>query len=277
MAWHPSGALSARGPKNGGGPGSNGGSVMLPELEAAAAAGSALSAGCRARARLRHRSRGTAAEVRAGRVEKRAAQRTGGRRAGDAAARPGSSVRAATAAEIKQVAVMLNRRMVDVVADPAARGWYKMFNHLDDDGSGKISYAELEDLIRNELRLTASAFPEDQLQAIWRALDRDNSGLITCGEFGHFWRIGEAAMSAADGEKKGPQRLLEVKKALGDRGRQERRECKAALGERLKAELDARRLQASSIHSADWGLNEGLGHGGSSMWRSPRAHIFDGR
>ena len=58
-------------------------------------------------------------------------------------------------------------------ADPAARGWYKLFKHMDDDGSGRISYAELEDMVRNELLIRPKELPDQQLKRLWRALDED--------------------------------------------------------------------------------------------------------
>ena len=35
--------------------------------------------------------------------------------------------------------------------------------------------------------------PEDQLQAVWRALDHDSSGFITTNEFGPFMRMAQRA------------------------------------------------------------------------------------
>merc|ERR1719237_1167501 len=91
--------------------------------------------------------------------------------------------RVATEEEVLRVATMLNERMKEIFLDPQARSWYKLFNHMDDDCSGKIDYHELSDMIRNELRVPTSRLSEDVLQSIWRALDEDDSGLITHGEF----------------------------------------------------------------------------------------------
>ena len=41
------------------------------------------------------------------------------------------------------------------------------------------------------LRLPDASLPERQLQEAWRALDDDNSGFITAGEFGRFMRLGK--------------------------------------------------------------------------------------
>ena len=45
---------------------------------------------------------------------------------------------------------LLNEKL-SIFPDPNARSWYKLFRHIDDDGSGRVSYAELVDLLRNEL------------------------------------------------------------------------------------------------------------------------------
>merc|ERR1712190_355258 len=87
------------------------------------------------------------------------------------------------------------------------------FVQLDDDFSGKICYHELEDMVRNELLVPVTQFSEEQLQAIWRALDEDHSGLITCGEFGNFMRKGLAALE--DPGETGAQPILRLKKAQG--------------------------------------------------------------
>ena len=63
---------------------------------------------------------------------------------------------------------------------------------MDDDGSGKITYTELADLVRNELQLDERQCPDLRLRGVWRALDADGSGYLTAGEFGHFMRRAEA-------------------------------------------------------------------------------------
>ena len=76
--------------------------------------------------------------------------------------------------------------------------WFKLFRHMDDDGSGQISYAEFSGMIREELLITPSDIPERRLKAAWLALDTDCSGLINSGEFGAFMRLGEIARIPPD-------------------------------------------------------------------------------
>jgi len=88
----------------------------------------------------------------------------------------------------------LNKRLRELVKPPATPSWFKLFRHMDDDGSGKISFAEFSGMIRDELRLLPSDVPNRTLKAVWVALDADSSGLLTSGEFGAFMRKGEAEL-----------------------------------------------------------------------------------
>ena len=69
-------------------------------------------------------------------------------------------------------------------------GWFRLFKRMDDDGSGKITYGELESLVRRDLEVSTTELPDRRLKAVWRALDADGSGYLTAGEFGHFMKRG---------------------------------------------------------------------------------------
>ena len=69
---------------------------------------------------------------------------------------------------------------------------FKLFTHMDDDRSGKITYREFAGLCREELKMKASDVPDEELQGAWNALDDDDSGFITAGEFGTFMKKGAA-------------------------------------------------------------------------------------
>lgn len=86
----------------------------------------------------------------------------------------------------------LNQQMDYLFRDPQSRGWFRLFSHMDDDKSGRISYREFIGMVREELKLSPSHEPESELQAVWRSLDADASGYISAGEFGRFMRLGEA-------------------------------------------------------------------------------------
>ena len=95
--------------------------------------------------------------------------------------------------EVTELSRLLNERL-SAYADPQAREWFRLFRHMDDDGTGRISYRELEGMVRDELRLSSTDLSEYSLQSLWRALDTDSSGYISAGEFGRFMRKGEDAV-----------------------------------------------------------------------------------
>ena len=82
-----------------------------------------------------------------------------------------------------------------------------MFKHMDDDGSGRITYHELVDMVRNELRIASDETSDSSLKSVWAALDNDGSGYITAGEFGNFMRKGESALRMLRPQTTWKQRL----------------------------------------------------------------------
>jgi len=108
-----------------------------------------------------------------------------------AAAMKGST--RASAAELQALSASLNRKMHSAQERDGSVSWFKLFNTTDDDGSGQISFVEFAAMVREELALSLEDLPERKLMSIWLALDEDNSGLITAGEFGAFVRLGEGA------------------------------------------------------------------------------------
>jgi len=174
----------------------------------------------------------------------------------------------ATQGECEQVALLLNQRMVDLFLDPQARTWYKLFIHMDDDCSGKVSFDELEDMIRNELNVSRARIPDEQLRSIWHALDEDKSGLITAGEFGHFMRLG--AHIHTNGENL--HEHARAKTADGGARRQEKLERKEAFQQSRQAEQAARRGKVAELYEVAWGMRAPADS--RTQWRSPNARIY---
>jgi len=104
------------------------------------------------------------------------------------------TVEPAAPEEVRELAELLNAKLA-IFPDPKTRTWFKLFNHMDDDRSGRISFKELLGMVREELHLTPNILPTSTLQAVWRSLDADASGFIGAGEFGRFMRMGEPQSS----------------------------------------------------------------------------------
>ena len=116
-----------------------------------------------------------------------------------------TSVPAASAAEVGELSEQFNTQIAFIEADPAKRSWYKLFKFMDSDGSGRVTYEEVREMVRSEaggLRLGEDKLPEARLQSLWRALDDDASGYITVKEFGTFMKKGEAAASGPGWKEK---------------------------------------------------------------------------
>ena len=73
---------------------------------------------------------------------------------------------------------------------PSKVSWFRLFKHMDDDGSGLISFKEFEGMVREELLLGEKELPLKQLKKLWLALDDDGSGQLKVGEFGQFMQLG---------------------------------------------------------------------------------------
>mmetsp|Transcript_53674 Transcript_53674/g.156451 ORF Transcript_53674/g.156451 Transcript_53674/m.156451 type:complete len:254 (-) Transcript_53674:70-831(-) len=219
------------------------------------------SVGQRAFDRLRQRSALRATELRRERDE-----RLNRRQMKTAEGAPMPKV--ATKEELDQVATLLHKRMHEILEDPGASPWYKLFNHIDDDGSGKISYFEFEDMVRNELKISSSSLTQDQVQAIWRALDEDGSGLISCGEFGHFMRKGMKPIG-----ENAKTRMFKAKQQETSVLRQEQQQLLETWRTNTEADTAARREKAQSQYAFDWGLMKDTPRK-KPPWKSPRAYIF---
>ena len=131
-------------------------------------------------------------------------------------------VAAATAEEVQGLSEQLNRFLglsiqSGLLVCNSGTAWFALFKHMDDDGSGRISYAELRATVRDTLRCDKKELPELKLLGLWKALDDDGSGFISAGEFGRFMRAGETdtqAKRTADARKQLQRRLALQKQEM---------------------------------------------------------------
>lgn len=85
--------------------------------------------------------------------------------------------------------------------------WYNLFADIDADGSGFITFDELQDVVRHKLKQGPSILADDKLEALWCFLDADNSNSILPGEIATFLKRG-ASEHKAKAFNKGPKTEL---------------------------------------------------------------------
>ena len=67
--------------------------------------------------------------------------------------------------------------------------WFNLFTEIDEDGSGYVTYDELRHVTRVSIGLKASQLSDHALEALWCALDADESDRILPDEMGRFLRL----------------------------------------------------------------------------------------
>ena len=95
-------------------------------------------------------------------------------------------------AEVKALSTIFNKALIKLYPHPDGRSFYKLFQAMDLDGSKRISFAELEKMVRlpTNLNLDRKALSEERLVSLWKLLDLDGSGYIDAGELSRFTKIG---------------------------------------------------------------------------------------
>ena len=63
-------------------------------------------------------------------------------------------------------------------AGGAHMSWFKMFNEYDKDGTGRIDFDEMHEVIRKELSIPRSKLSEDEYRFLWDHLDPGDDGFI---------------------------------------------------------------------------------------------------
>lgn len=162
-----------------------------------------------------------------------------------------TDVQPASDAEVVGMAVRFLQKMAELEPDPNKRSWYRLFRHMDDDGSGRINFHELVDMVRTELYLKPKEMPEATLKSLWAALDKDGSGYVAAGEFGTFMRKGEAEL-----------RMLHPpttwKKRLESARRQEAAAVTSALNKEKNAMLGVVAASEKDVDNLSLQLNQKL-------------------
>jgi len=103
---------------------------------------------------------------------------------------------------ITKLNASLKRRM------NAEGNWYKAFNLVDTEGTGRLKFQDLRDLVRDTFRglaINTKKLPDSILKAFWKRLDSDLSGDVTMATFMNFVR-------KHAGQKNSMHRLTEYSK-----------------------------------------------------------------
>ena len=79
--------------------------------------------------------------------------------------KPLSEVSPAAPEQVEALSRSINARFA-ANADLYRRGWFRFFQLLDDDHSGRIAYPELSAGLRHELGMGRKELPEEELQAL---------------------------------------------------------------------------------------------------------------
>jgi Ca2+-binding EF-hand superfamily protein len=68
--------------------------------------------------------------------------------------------------DLDRLSQLFNKYLVAIAPDPAAKTlWFRLFKHMDDDDTGRVSYKEFAGIVREELRLGPSELGEGEMQA----------------------------------------------------------------------------------------------------------------
>ena len=144
------------------------------------------------------------------------------------------------------LAETLNRRLAEM-QDPNARSkrsWFQLFNHMDGDGTGRITYSEFEGGVRKELQFRPKELPDGALASVWAALDTDSTGFVGAGEFGAFMRRGEHAVSRINPKDARLAIALQLRATLEAEGTQRMRVvARQNAREARETEREAERLE----------------------------------
>ena len=158
--------------------------------------------------------------------------------------------------EVGALAEQVSAKMPQLLPMGTERAWIKLFKLLNEDGTGRLSFAEFSKLVRTHLGMGKTELAEERLCSIWKSIDGAGAGFCSVGAFGRFIKKGSAVLAqqsaALDtedetnrrkrvGEEERAARRIAAKKEEDERMRAASRQT-AARAQQL--EIDAARLEA---------------------------------
>ena len=140
-------------------------------------------------------------------------------------------------------------RVLEYMYPGKGRSWTQLFAAVDDDGSGQVTYAELEHAVRKDMKISDGDLSDDRLKALWCLLDADDSNMLNTVEFGKFMMLaGPARTAKGTAEKHAEEMAKQAQAKLA----KERREANLLNGANLvdtaamRSELAALGIQPAS-------------------------------
>ena len=90
-----------------------------------------------------------------------------------------ADVAPASKEDVFKLSTMFNVQMIEILN--GKQEWFLLFKAVDTDRSGRISYDELESMVRSVsgLQMSTKKLSTAKLQALWKALDEDSSGFLS--------------------------------------------------------------------------------------------------
>ena len=97
--------------------------------------------------------------------------------------------------ETKALSSIVNDAIVRLYPNPNERSLIRLFKTMDFDGSHRISFNELEIMVRGPTRdqglnISRKVLSDARMRSLWKLMDRDASGFIDHGELMRFLKIG---------------------------------------------------------------------------------------
>ena len=176
-----------------------------------------------------------------------------------------SEVGSADVATVTKLSRQFNEQMKRVAEnDMEPLTWYGLYQRMDTDSSGLISYAEFSQMARDTLGLPQGFIDDRALKRVWLACDTDESGNISVGEFHSFMKLGEPA-------KESPKAIFEKRRELAHAARADVEVAKVnhtkqetvKAAERAKDFMEQAKVLEAQLEAAKRGEDIGFDAGGS--------------
>ena len=109
--------------------------------------------------------------------------------------------------EVQKLSVLCNRQLVRHYP-PQQRSFQQLFRAVGVDGSHRITFVELQRLVRGPLHLSGELLPPARMAVLWKALDANNNGIVDSGEIARFLRLGQQRHTGIEVARESRERMF---------------------------------------------------------------------